>query len=290
MASRIDSQLSLGEVKLKVSQLERSIRFYEEVVGLKLLKHEAGERTASLTADGKSPLLLLEEIPQAVVPQRRNHAGLYHFALLLPDRLSLSLVLRNLIATGIHIGQADHLVSEALYIADPDNNGIEIYTDRPRDQWERDADGYYVMATDPLDWDNLLALSEGIEWKGLSSDTVMGHIHLHVGDLRLSRAFYEGALGFEVVGNFAQNSALFVSAGGYHHHIGMNIWAGVGAQLPSVQTVGLAYFTILFPSEEARQSVLTHLRSNDVSIEELDNNFVVHDPTGITIRLGLQSA
>ncbi|NIK79644.1 catechol 2,3-dioxygenase [Paenibacillus castaneae] len=289
MSSRLDPQTSLGEVKLKVSQLERSIPFYEDVVGLKLLMHDEDKHTASFTADGHSVLLILEEIPNAVVPQRRAHAGLYHFALLLPDRLALSLSLRNLISTGIHIGQADHLVSEALYIADPDNNGIEIYADRPRDQWKRDAEGSYVMATDPLDWESLLALSEGVEWNGMLPGTIMGHIHLHVGDLRQSRAFYEGKLGFDVVGDYAQMSAVFVSAGGYHHHMGMNIWAGAGAALPSDNTVGLAYFTIMFPNAEARETILNQLRRSGVAIHEQANAIVVHDPSGIAIHLAVQA-
>ncbi|MDF2725679.1 MAG: yfiE, partial [Paenibacillus sp.] len=229
MAAFLDSNITLGEVKLKVSELDRSIRFYEEVVGLRVLAHDAEKRTAAFTSNGLHTLLVLEEIPNAAVPQRRSYAGLYHFALLVPDRRSLSLVLRNLLQTGIHIGQADHLVSEALYISDPDNNGIEIYADRPREQWKRDAEGNYVMASDPIAWDSLIAESGKAEWNGLPPETVVGHIHLHVGDLRESRAFYEQKLGFDVVGDYAQMSAVFVSAGGYHHHIGMNIWAGAGA-------------------------------------------------------------
>ena len=199
--------------------------------------------------------------------------------------MSLSIALRNLIRSGIPIGQGDHLVSEALYISDPDNNGIEIYADRPRDQWKRDSNGDYVMATDPLAWEELLALSEGAEWNGLPPHTIIGHVHLHVGSLRTSRAFYEGKLGFDVVGDYAQMSAVFVSAGGYHHHIGMNIWAGEGATMPPENAVGLSYFTIMFPSVEAREALLNHLRSEGVAVSEQNNVFVVHDPVGIAIHL-----
>ncbi|OBZ13731.1 VOC family protein [Bacillus sp. FJAT-26390] len=289
MSTILDPHISLGEVKLKVSQLDRSIRFYEEVVGLKVLAHDEEKRSAAFTADGKHTLLILEEVPNAVVPQRRSHAGLYHFALLLPDRPSLSLALRNLIQTGIHIGQADHLVSEALYIADPDNNGIEIYADRPRSEWKRDAGGNYVMATDPLNIESLLAASEGLEWSGLPQGTVIGHIHLHVGDLRSSRAFYEGKLGFDVVGDYAQMSAVFVSAGGYHHHIGMNIWAGVGAVLPPANTVGLSYYTIVFPTTSSREAWLAHLRSEGVQATALGNAYVIQDPSGITIHAAVKA-
>jgi catechol 2,3-dioxygenase len=284
MSTILDPHITLGEVKLKVSQLDRSIQFYKEVVGLTVMKHDEEKRAASFTADGQHTLLVLEEVPNAVVPQRRSNAGLYHFAILLPDRPSLSLALRNLIQTGIHIGQADHLVSEALYIADPDNNGIEIYADRPRAEWKRDAGGNYVMATDPLAIESLLAESEGLEWNGLPQGTVIGHIHLHVGDLRTSRAFYEGKLGFDVVGDYAQMSAVFVSAGGYHHHIGMNIWAGVGAVLPPANTVGLSYYTIVFPTAASRETWLAHLRGEGVEITALESAFVVHDPSGIAIH------
>ncbi|MEV5026931.1 VOC family protein [Paenibacillus sp. LPE1-1-1.1] len=284
MSAILDPHISLGEVKLKVSQLEKSILFYEETVGLKVLRLDEAKRQVSFTADGEQTLLVLEEVRGADVPQRRSNAGLYHFAILLPDRPSLSLALRNLIRSGIHIGQADHLVSEALYIADPDNNGIEIYRDRPRDQWKKDAGGNYVMASDPLDWESLLAESEGQEWSGLPTGTVIGHIHLHVGDLRTSRAFYEGKLGFDVVGDYAQMSAVFVSAGGYHHHIGMNIWAGVGAVLPPANTVGLSYYTIAFPNAASREVWLEQLRSEGVEAASQGNAFVVHDPSGIAIH------
>lgn len=284
MSAILDPHISLGEVKLKVSQLEKSIPFYEETVGLKVLQLDEAKREVSFTADGKQTLLVLEEVPGANVPQRRSNAGLYHFAILLPDRPSLSLALRNLIRSGIHIGQADHLVSEALYIADPDNNGIEIYRDRPRDQWKKDAVGNYVMASDPLDWESLLAESEGQEWNGLPAGTVIGHIHLHVGDLRASRAFYEGKLGFDVVGDYAQMSAVFVSAGGYHHHIGMNIWAGAGAVLPPANTVGLSYYTIAFPTAASREAWLEQLRGEGVEAAAQGNAFVVHDPSGIAIH------
>ncbi len=289
MPTFLDKHISLGEVKLKVSQLERSIPFYEEVVGLKVLQHDAANGVVTFTADGKHTLLVLEEVPDAVVPQRRSYAGLYHFALLLPDRRSLSLALRNLIQSGIHIGQADHLVSEALYIADPDNNGIEIYADRPREEWKRDAGGNYVMASDPIAWESLLAESEGLEWSGLPQGTVIGHVHLHVGDLPVSKAFYVGKLGFDVVGDYAQMSAVFVSAGGYHHHLGLNIWAGVGAALPPANTVGLSYFTIVFPTSASREALLGHLRSEGANVQALGSAFVVHDPSGIAIHLTVKA-
>lgn len=287
MAGQLDPQIYLGEVKLRISSMERSIRFYEDVVGLSLLSRSEDGRTAALSADGGAvPLLMLEEIPNAVIPQRRGHAGLYHFAILVPDRKTLSLVARHLTEKGIYIGQADHLVSEALYINDPDNNGIEIYADRPRSQWKRDANGDYAMATDPIQWESLIAESKGAEWSGLPAGTVIGHVHLHVGDLNTSGAFYTKALGFDMAGDYSQTMrALFISAGGYHHHIGMNIWAGLGAALPPDNTVGLDYFTVMFPGSEARERLLAHLRGEGIAVAIDGEDAIIHDPTGIEIRL-----
>ena len=155
---QIPATTHLGEVSLRISNLERSIQFYTEVVGLRLLERQ--DKVATMTADGKTSLLRLEELTDAVTLPVRSHAGLYHFAILLPDRKSLGLALRNLAASGIEIGQGDHLVSEAFYISDPDQNGIEIYADRPRDSWKRDTDNNYIMASDPVDVQSLFDISE----------------------------------------------------------------------------------------------------------------------------------
>ena len=226
MAERIHPDTGIGMVKLRVGSLKRSIAFYREVVGLTLLREGGGR--AELPAGGPAPLLELVEIPGALLRPPRSGAGLYHFALLVPDRKSLGLTLRHLIGTGIHIGHSDHLVSEALYIADPDNNGIEIYRDRPRAEWMRNEAGDYRMAVDPIDWDGLLRESGEDAWKGLPEGTVIGHIHLHVSDLAATRHFYCDLLGFDVRARIGY-SALFVSAGGYHLHSGLNTWAGAGA-------------------------------------------------------------
>ncbi|MDQ0112351.1 VOC family protein [Paenibacillus harenae] len=289
--TQLDQAITLGEVKLRISNLERSIRFYEDIVGLKLLAcSEDGQSAilglASGDEAGAKTLLVLEEIPNAAVPRRRSHAGLYHFALLLPERKALSLVARHLSSAGIPIGQADHLVSEALYISDPDHHGIEIYADRPRQEWKRDANGDYVMANAPINWDSLLAASGGEYWGGLPQETVIGHVHLHVSDLGTSRTFYVDTFGFDIVGDYKETmQALFISAGGYHHHIGMNIWAGVGASLPPRDSVGLDYYTILFPDADARKQLLDHLRSHDIAVTEHGETAIVHDPTGTQIRL-----
>lgn len=274
----------LGPVKLKISQLARSIQFYENVVGLKVLAQDS--TTATLTADGTTPLVLLEQIPNAIVAKPRSTSGLYHFAILLPTRQALGAALKRLIASGIHIGQADHLVSEALYISDPDNNGIEIYADRPRSTWKMEANGDYVMATDPLDWEDLLEHADDNLVASMPADTIIGHVHFHTVGLPQSRAFYNGLLGFDIVGDYAAMRALFVSAGGYHHHIGLNIWAGIGAPAPSPQSTGLDYFTIVYPSQDELRIALERLESAGTpAVQEKDGAVFATDPSGIRIHL-----
>ncbi len=272
----------LGEVKLKVSNIERSTKFYEEVVGLKILK-QAGN-TAQFTADGHTALLVIEEIPNAVIVPPRSTKGLYHFAILVPNRKELGFSLRNLIRHGIRIGQADHLVSEALYISDPDHNGIEIYADRPRESWKRDAQGNYRMATDPIDWEGLLEEAGEQPWSGLPSETIMGHVHFHVGDLQTTKRFYCDILSFDVTVSMMNMGALFVSAGGYHHHLGLNVWAGVGAPAAPSNGTGLAYYTIVLPNQSELEHTLEQLRKAEVSLKEQDGSWFAKDPSGIGIR------
>ncbi|NHN33616.1 VOC family protein [Paenibacillus agricola] len=284
----IHSDTVLGEVHLKVSDLERSLRFYQDVVGLRVLTQAANR--AELTVDGIKPLVVLHEISTANIVPRRSAAGLYHFAILLPDRRSLGLSLRNLIDSGIHIGQADHLVSEALYIADPDNNGIEIYRDRPRESWTYDAQGNVKMATDPIDWDGLLKEAEGHPWTGMPVGTIIGHIHFHVSDLQKSKEFYCDILGFDIIANMsATMGALFISAGGYHHHIGLNVWAGIGAPPAPVDGTGLKYYKVVVPGEQELQRILANLRSGGYAVTEQNATWIVKDPSQIELRLTLQS-
>lgn len=283
MSYTIPGTTELGELSLRVSDLKRSIQFYEEIVGFTVLRQSS--RKAELTVDGKHILLVLEEIPNAVVVPRRSAAGLYHFALLLPTRRDLGVVLQRLIQAGIHIGQADHLVSEALYITDPDNHGIEIYRDRPRETWERDEQGYYKMATDPIDWDGLLFEAKGSKESKLPAGMTVGHVHFHVSDLSASRHFYCDVLGFDVTSDVTrQMGALFISAGGYHHHIGLNVWAGIGASPPPPNGTGLHYYTIVLPDAAELQKTLERLERT--GWKAMLQEHVVHtqDPSGIGIR------
>ncbi|TXK84787.1 VOC family protein [Paenibacillus sp. N3.4] len=284
MFPTLNPDIKLGLVQLNVSNLARSLQFYQEVVGLQVLQTSASR--ADLTIDGSHPFLRLEEIPNARVTPRRSAAGLYHFAILLPTRRDLGLSLRNLIQSGIHIGQADHLVSEALYITDPDNNGIEIYCDRPRDTWRRDTAGNYIMASDPIDWDGLLSEAEGTEWHGLPPGTTMGHIHFHIKNLAASKQFYCDILGFDIVSDArATMQALFISAGGYHHHIGLNVWAGEDAPTPPSNGTGLAYYTIVFPHAQALEEAVERLHHAGVQTNPQDQGYDVTDPSDIHLKL-----
>jgi catechol 2,3-dioxygenase len=230
----------IGQVSLTVSDLARSIRFYTEVLGF-----EASG--TQLAPPGGRVLLDLHERKDAIAKPRRS-TGLYHFAILVPSRAALGRSLRRLSDQRWPLsGAADHLVSEALYLSDPDGLGIEIYRDRPRDTWTNDH-GELAMATDPLD---LQAIYDepGAEttWRGLESGTVMGHVHLHVSHLDAAEAFYCGRIGFDVMVR-RYPGALFVAAGGYHHHLGLNVWTGIGAPPPPEQAVGLRSFTVESPA------------------------------------------
>jgi catechol 2,3-dioxygenase len=181
-------------------------------------------------------------------------------------------------------GAADHGVSEALYLADVDGNGIEIYRDRPRGEWPI-VDGRLQMGADPIDFDDLLAAADekpASAGEGLAHGTVIGHVHLHVSRIADAQRFYVDVLGFELVQRYGP-SALFVSAGGYHHHVGLNTWAGVGAPPPPPGAVGLRHFDVRLPGDAAVADVLVRVRAADVPIESVTGGFLVRDPAGNAI-------
>jgi len=272
-------------IHLVVADLKRSLDFYGEVLGLKLVQEH--ENAVRLSADGVSHLLALTADPEAQ-PRPPRTAGLYHFAILVPSRLDLARSLHRILDQRYPLhGAADHLVSEAIYLADPDGNGIEISADRPRDQWSWEDD-QLQMTTDELDLDFLLAeLGRGqVSWEGVPAKTRIGHVHLHVADLALAERFYHEVLGFDVVRRYPEG-ATFLSAGGYHHHIGLNEWAGSGAS--SAQNVaGLKYFTICVPNEEELARLAEQLRQENVAFKKSPGMIALRDPfdTGIVITTG----
>ncbi|MDQ6419763.1 VOC family protein [Paenibacillus sp. LHD-117] len=283
MSHKLHPGTKLGVVKLKISDLERSLKFYEDVVGLRLLKQHG--RTAELTVDGSTALLILEEVPNAVITPPRSFSGLYHFAILLPTRKDLGLALRRLIESGIEIGQADHLVSEALYISDPDHNGIEIYRDRPREEWNINSDGTVRMASDPIDWDGLLQEAGSTAWSGMPAGTTMGHVHFHIGDMAKARRFYCDVLGFDIVADWMRMGALFIAAGGYHHHVGLNLWAGAGAPPTPPNGTGIDYFTIVQPNDEETAKVAESAAAAGFEPTKQDGAIFLTDPFGIRVKL-----
>jgi len=285
----INPNTRIGIVSLTVSDFKRSLPYYQQQIGLKLLSQE-GEN-ASLGAGGQV-LLRLQERPEAALNapsvRSRRTTGLYHFAILVPSRLELARTLRHLVDTETQIGGAsDHLVSEALYLSDPDGNGIEIYRDRPRDEWPS-VNGQIQMDTQPFDVQSVLGElnDDDSVWDGLHPGTTIGHIHLHVSHLAAAESFYTQALGFDLIMNYGP-SAAFVSAGGYHHHIGLNTWAGVGAPPPPPGSVGLNWYEILLPNEQALADTAVRLQNANVPTEPVENGLFLRDPAqnGIVLRV-----
>ncbi len=275
MTNSIHPDTSVSAVHLVVADLESQLSFYRDKLGLKVHHQENG--TASLGA-GEADFLFLTQRP-AVRPPRRA-TGLYHFAILTPSRLQLARSLRQLAETSTPVeGFADHLVSEAIYLSDPEGNGIEIYRDRPRDQWPR-RDGQVVMASDPLDLDGILAELESDRepWTGLHPETRLGHMHLKVADIVEAEAFYCGVLGFDLIARLA-SSALFVSAGGYHHHIGMNTWESAGAAPPPSGSTGLAHFVIELPDATELSRTADRMRGANWKFSEREGGLFVRDPS-----------
>jgi catechol 2,3-dioxygenase len=264
----------IGGVHLKVENLERSLEFYKKVIGFQVL--DQSDRQAVLGAGGNQ-LVTLEQ-PDNVIPKQPRRSGLYHYAILLPSRKELGKVLRHLLEIQYPIGAGDHLVSEALYLDDPDGNGIEIYSDRPSSGWAWNG-SEVEMATKQIDAEGILAAAEGEKWQGMPSGTIIGHVHLHVANLQETKKFYGEGLGFDLVSRYPQ--ALFMSTGGYHHHLGLNTWNGVGAPSPDENSVGLKYFTLLMPAEQ-RETVIKKLHDLGVVVDE---NYMVKDPSGTAIKL-----
>ena len=276
----IDPGSTIGAVHLTISDLRRSIRFYEAHLGFVVRRRD--DRTAWLGAGGPDLLILSQS---EAAPRVRGTTGLYHLAILVPSRGDLARSLRRLVDTNtVMQGAADHGVSEALYLADEDGNGIEIYRDRPREEWPYVA-GQLQMGVGPLHLDSLLGeAGDANAAAGLAPGTCIGHVHLHVSRLAEAEAFYAGVLGFELMQRYG-SSALFVSAGGYHHHIGLNTWAGVGAPPPPAGAIGLRHFVVLLPSEAALAAVAARLRAAEVVASPVDGGLLIHDPARNAILL-----
>jgi catechol 2,3-dioxygenase len=278
----IDPATQVGLVALTVADLDRSIAFYTDALGFAVLEQTGQEATLGVAG---APLLLLSERAGARPWPSQGVTGLYHFAILVPSRADLGRWLRRWLELGRPMpGQGDHLVSEALYLSDPDDNGIEIYRDRPRAEWRR-VNGLVQMAADPVDIRGLLteAAHQDEPWTGMSAGTCVGHVHLQVSDIPQAEAFYHGVLGFGIMARMP--SALFVSAGGYHHHVGMNTWHSRGAGPAPEGTAGMRFFTLELPSAEARAAVVARVAAAGLDATQKGAVVAVRDPSRNTILL-----
>jgi len=279
---RLPDTTRLGAVRLAISDLQRSLEFYEGVLGLRVVRREPGRAVLAAHGDDR-PLVELNERPGARPVPRRGRLGLYHFAILLPDRPSLGRFVRHLADVDARAGAGDHLVSEAFYLQDPDNLGIEVYADRPRSAWRR-AGRELMMATDPVDVNDLVNAAGNAEWSGMPAGTVMGHVHLHVGAIEQAAAFYSEALGLDrTVWHYP--GALFLSAGGYHHHLGTNTWAGSGAQSPTEDDARLMEWTIELPDDASVVAAAASLAAGGHPVERDGTDLVTRDPWSTQVRI-----
>jgi len=283
---RLPNETRLGRVTLQIPELSRSLAYYERVLGLRAISQ--GNGVAVLGAHGDDrPLVELRERAGARPVPRRGRLGLYHFAILLPDRASLGRFLAHLEELGAYAGMSDHFVSEAIYLTDPDGLGIEVYADRPRSAWQH-HDRQLVMTTVPLDVASLLAAAKAQgrptqPWSGMPPGTVIGHVHLHVGDLESASAFYHVGLGLDkVVWNYP--GALFLSAGGYHHHLGTNTWA-VGAPTAGPEDARLLEWQVVVPTAEDVAAAERSLTTTKGRVERDGDDALATDPWGTTVRL-----
>ena len=276
---RLPDPSRVGALRLQVSDLDRSVHFYEAILGFGVL--ERTPQGASLGARGDSEPLVRLHAPPGVRPAEGGALGLYHFAVLLPHRAALGQLARHLAAVRVRVGMADHLVSEAIYLSDPDGLGIEVYADRPRQDWKHDG-RELVMTTEPLDVRALVAGAGEHPWQGLPPGTRIGHVHLHVGDLKDAEKFYHRALGLDKV-VWSYPGALFFSAGGYHHHLGTNTW-GTGERPPD-DTARLLQWQMVLPDTESAAAVAVSLREAGYPVEETGDGWVTTDPWGTALHI-----
>lgn len=282
----------VGPVSLTVANLENQILFYEKAMGFKL--HWRKEKTAAL-GTGERELLRLNEAPN--LKKYRGVTGLYHFAILFPNRRELAIAMARLFALKVRNSPTDHVMTKTTYLDDPEGNGIELYAESPEDgSWTlkdgkyetRWADGRWSDGREPLDVDALFKhLKEDDKLDApIPPETKMGHVHLHVRDIPEALDFYHGVLGFDIMGHAREFHMAFVSAGGYHHHIGLNTWQGEGAPPPPADAVGLRHFTVDFPNQPALDEVVARVEKAGISYNQTEDGLLLYDPSqnGVVLR------
>jgi catechol 2,3-dioxygenase len=282
ITDRLPDQTRIDYAQLLVPDLSKSIPFYRDMVGMSEI-WSRGNTTALSAAKEGTPLVLLTE-DKTVMARPPRSAGLYHLALLYPSRRDLAVAFKRLFEGGWKFhGFADHAVSEALYMADADGNGIELYADRPREQWPY-RNGMLDMTTESLDLESLMSELRNPPEQESGSGPTIGHIHLQVTSIKSADAFYHETLGFDVTqGSFP--GALFLAAGGYHHHIGLNVWNSEGGS-PSIDgRAGLVRFGIRLHSPDGLQAIAARLRKTPYWSKESERGILVHDTDNIQIEI-----
>lgn len=278
MSMQLPEETIVKQVKLKVANLEVMTEFYTGMIGLVLLKQDGN--TTFLGAQGSSEvILILEELSEPAV--KMETTGLYHTAFLLPSRKDLGNSLLWLLQHQVEIGAADHGYSEAIYLSDPEGNGIEIYRDKPISEWDIREDGEIVGVTEELDGDAVVGAADG-NWLGLAPGSRIGHVHLQVADLDETGAFFE-KLGFSLKSNFGRR-AKFFAAGKYHHHIGTNNWAGLNLPLMTENQRGLAWYTFQLPSKESFDNLVKHLGNQSIDYLVENQEVALQDPNGMLVK------
>ena len=282
---RLPQSAHIGRVRLQIGDLDQSVTYYETVLGFRTLQKFEGSATLAAANDNTVLIELCQRHGVARMP-RRGLLGLYHFAVLLPNRASLGQFLLHLSAIGIQPGIADYLVSEALYLTDPDGLGVEVYADRPRESWTS-AGGQLEMATKPLDTESLVESAGGERWTGAPAGTRIGHLHFHVGDLERAALFYHAAVGLDKT-VWGYPGALFMAAGGYHHHVGVNTWAA-GARLANDDDARLLDWELVLPDSPSAESAAKSIESAGFAVDRIDGCVTATDPWGIRVRLHVSS-
>src|SRR5690242_2512981 len=282
---RLPNETHIGRVVLQVAELERSLMYYQAVVGLRVIARETERAVLGAHGDDRPLVELRQRVNARPVP-RRGRLGLFHFAILLPERAALGRFLAHLEEIGAYAGMSDHFVSEAIYLSDPDGLGIEVYADRPRSAWTH-HDRQLTMTTIPLDEESVLRAAKespgGLRWTGIPAGTVIGHVHLHVADLERAAHFYHAGLGLDkVVWNYP--GALFMSAGGYHHHLGTNTWAA-GAPAAGPDDARLVEWELVVPSVSDAEGAARSLTSVGAAPDREGSTWIVPDPWGTALRL-----
>lgn len=282
MSEMEDFGFHIGQVHLNVSHLDRASYFFEEGLGFKVLAKE--ESTVDLGTVAGECLLVLHRVNNPV--PRKSTTGLYHVAIRLPQREDLARMIYHLVNNQVELsGIADHGVSEALYLTGPEEIGIELYYDRPEEDWPLDEEGNMEMVTEELDLDDLMMTLQGKtkQWQGLPAGTAIGHVHLRVAELEKTAEFYT-KIGFDITQEYGEQ-ALFFSSGGYHHHIGANIWQSAGAPPLPADTAGLRYFEICVDDQESYDQVKEQLAQEELSFKEVEDILQLVDPNGIQLEI-----